>query len=184
MKKILLPLMMAAVIMTASCGKNKTSDDVAPSPSPTPAATAAATSSPEADTPAPSADTDTDTGGTNINRMSAEEVADEVINEGRTKNAFIDQWRAVGTTSDNAAFTSLELTITESGYTVIMTFDNYDGAVTYEGEYTLKNGILTFDENFLDCTAYFYKSDYKTLVIDNSTSLVFCEHLEQEREMR
>ena len=180
MKRLLPMLLLAVVIFAAGCGKKGTSDDDVVTPSPS--ATAVSTAAPETstDAPAPTADT----GRTNIERMSPDEVADKVVAEGRTENAFIGQWRAVGTTSGNAAFNAMTVTITKDGYNVAMSFDDYEGQVEYKGEYDLKDGVLTFDESFLDCSAYFYKGDIKTLVIDNGTSLVFCEHLEQEKEMR
>ena len=177
MKRLLLPLLMAVVIAMAGCGK-KDDDKAAPTPSVT--ALPTVTPSPSDGAPEPTMDT----GSANIERMSSDEFADKEIADGRTENAFIGPWRAVGTTSENAAFSAMTLEITKDGYTVNMSFDDYEGAVVYEGEYDLKNGVLTFDENFLDCSAYFYKGDIHTLVIDNGTSLVFCEHLEQESEMR
>ena len=194
MKKLLLPLLLAAVMVTASCGKGNDGDKPMSSPEESPAASVSVSASPAAtevadgDTAGTGTDnesqTTADAGGTNLERMSPEDVADEEIDDGRTKNAFIGQWRAVGTTSENAAFTALELTITKDDYLVTMSFDNYAGTTSYKGQYELKNGILEFDESFIDCIAYFYESDIKTLVIDNGTSLVFCEHLEQESEMR
>ena len=188
MKKLLLPLLLAAVMATASCGHKD--DNTAPTSSPeaSPVSSAAVSASPEATVSADSnTGTDTgadDTGGTNMERMNPDDVADEVVDDDSSERAFIDQWRAVGTTSENAAFSSLGLTITKDNYTVTMTFDNYAGTTSYTGTYELKDGVLYFDESFIDCTAYFYEGDSKTLVIDNGTSLVFCEHLEQEREMR
>ena len=190
MKKLLLPLLLAAVMMTASCGKTGAGDDGAAvetagtSASPSVSVTADASAAPQSDVTSGTDGTGADAGGTNLERMSPDEVADEVVDDGRKEKAFIGQWRAVGTTSENAAFSALELTITEDDYTVTMAFDNYAGTTSYTGEYELKDGVLTFDESFLDCSAYFYKGDIKTLVIDNGTSLVFCEHLEQEKEMR
>ena len=178
MKRLLPLLLLAAVITIAGCGKK--GGDLTPTPTATATASESASPLPSDDTPKPSIDT----GGTTIERMSADEFAEEVINDSRTENAFIGEWYATGTTSDNASFATLEITITRDDYTVTMTFDNYDGSATYNGGYTLKNGVLTFDENFADCTAYFYKSDHHTLVLDNGSSLVFCEHLEQESEMR
>lgn len=183
MKKLLPPLILAVVMAIAGCGKKNSNTETTPLPTAVPSATPQATAegatgSPE--TPVP----EIDTGGTNIERMSPSEFEDKVVADGRSENAFIGQWRAVGTTSGNAAFSALTLTITKDGYTVNMSLDNYEGTSQYSGKYTLKDGILTFDENFLDCSAYFYKGDMYTLVLDNGTSLVFCEHLEQEREMR
>ena len=195
MKKILLPLLLTVVIVTSACGKTSGPKDEMPSqsaPAASPVASADVTASPaataEAEDDASGTEEDNtvdiDTGGTNLERMSPEDVAEKVIADGRTKNAFVGQWRAVGTTSENAAFAALELTITKDDYLVTMSFDNYDGTTSYKGQYEIKDGILEFDESFIDCTAYFYKGDIKTLVIDNGTSLVFCEHLEQESEMR
>ena len=189
MRKLLLPLLLAVVMVMAGCGK-KSKDTAAETPS----ASAVESASPAVGTPKPSGTSDAtgadgatgkvDTGSTNIERMSPEDVADKVIADDKKENVFVGQWRAVGTTSENASFSALTLDITKDGYTVTMSFDNYDGTTTYEGKYTVKDGVLTFDENFLDCTAYFYKGDAYTLVLDNGTSLVLCQHLEQEKEMR
>lgn len=188
MKKLLLPLLLTAVMVIAGCGKTGTGDkSAAPLPSSTASTTAASSDAPQSTgtsgaTGASGAGIDT--GGTNIERMSPEEVAGKEVANGRTENAFTGQWYAAGTTSDNAAFSALDLKITKDSYTVVMSFDDYEGSVECSGKYTIKNGVLTFDENFSDCTAYFYKGDMYTLVLDNGTSLVFCKHLEQESEMR
>ena len=222
MRKLLLPLVLAGVMITAACGGNGTSDkrvgddtSVTTSPAATasassspaatasvssPVATAAASStaanaskdtsqagnanSTAAGTNANNTGSEVDADSTNIEHISADEVTEGTIDSGRTENAFIGHWYAVSTTTENTAFSALQLTITDDGYVVDMSFDNYSGTTSYEGKYDLKDGVLTFDKNFLDCTAYFYKGDIHTLVLDSGTSLVFCEHLEQEREMR
>ena len=183
MKKLLPPLILAVIMAISGCGKKNGDTEPTPPPTAVPSAAPQATApestgSPETSVP------EIDTGGTNIERVSPSEFEDKVVADGRTENAFIGQWYAVGTTSGNAAFSALTLDITKDGYTVNMAFDNYDGTSEHSGEYTLKDGVLTFDENFLDCSAYFYKGDMYTLVLDNGTSLVLCKHLEQESEMR
>ena len=191
MKKLLLPLLLAVAMTITACGgkgSDKSEPTASPKASPTGSPAASASAVPAEATGGSSSgdnpNSTIDTGSTNIERMSPEQVANETIDDGKAENAFIGQWRAVGTTSENAAFTSLELTITEDGYTVVMSFSNYSGTTEYAGEYELTDGVLVFDENFIDCSAYFYEGDADTLVIDNGTSLVFCTHLEQEREMR
>ena len=161
MKKILLPLLMSAVMLLAACGSasERPREETAPS--------------------APAAGAPGKSDGTQM-----EHVAEEAgtVDGERTEKAFIGQWHSVRTTSDNSAFTYLELDVTEDKYTVALSFDN--GEITsYTGKYEVNDGVLSFDESFIGCKAYFFEEDFSTLVVDNGSSLVFCEHTETEEEL-
>lgn len=88
---------------------------------------------------------------------------------------FSGVWRMVSTSSENKNFETMILDISYTGYSVSMTFLKEEINASYEGKYKIKDGVLVFDDNFADCTAYFYEGSDDTLVVDNGISQVFCK---------
>ena len=101
------------------------------------------------------------------------------VDKGTDERDFAGTWRATATTSESDTFEALTMEIHYDSYSVTMTFGEAYPSVTYDGTYKIKNGVLKFDKNFEDCTAYFYDDTNDTLVLDNGTSLVFCTRLSE-----
>ncbi len=177
MKRILSAAVLAAVMLASSCGRSDAEPGTSPSAQ-SPAASQSAAPQSTAPTPAPTLHD-----GTKIEHLNGGDFEGEAVDDSRKEKSFIGQWRSVKTTSENAAFTYLELNVTEDGYIVTLNFDDGETS-SFAGKYEVEDGVLSFDESFIDCTAYFFEDDADSLVIDNGTSLVFCEHLETEEEMR
>lgn len=176
MKKILLLLLIC--IMTASLGACKKSADTAPSAAPQKTAN---TASPKP-TLAPES-----TGQISSLIEKAPVPAEDEIPDTQTTSVeknFSGDWTAYSSTSTNSSLESIVLNITYEGYTVRMSFDGSFQDTEYSGTYKIKDGVLKFDDNFKDCTAYFYEGDNETLVLDNGISLVYCKRAETEETMK
>ncbi len=184
MKRIVAIIAAAAMFCSISgcgCKKQAVTEDIKKekqsqntvSPSQTPA---------PAYTELPKADGDEyakDSGGGGLTRLSpADEVPD--IDEKKDERNFSGMWRATATTSESQSFEAMTVEIHYDSYSVFMTFGGTYPSVTYEGKYKIKDGVLIFDKNFEDCTAYFYDDQNDTLVLDNGTSLVFCTRIDEE----
>lgn len=181
MKKILAIIFAAAMLFSISgCGCKKHDTDTGTTKKNV--STSAPKSTPL--TPAtelPKADGDTyaesKTDG-NIARLAPADEVPEVDKETDERD-FAGTWRATATTSESDSFEALTIEIHYDSYNVYMTFGNAYPSVTYDGKYKIKNGVLKFDKNFEDCTAYFYDDTNDTLVLDNGTSLVFCTRVSE-----
>ena len=103
----------------------------------------------------------------------------QIVTENVEKD-FSGLWVMTHTSSKNANFESLMVDIDYEGYNVRMTFLKSEMNTSYEGEYKIKDGVLIFDKNFEDCTAYFYEGSDDTLVLDNGISQVFCKRVEED----
>ena len=174
-KFIITALALVFLLSAVGCGKK------AAAPSLQPSSSAEATAAPTGNSEANTGKSD----GTGIKRMTEETapVSGEIDTDNDERD-FTGLWRAVGTTSENASFEAMELEIHYSSYSVSMTFADSSLNTTIEGTYKIKNGVLDFDDNFKDCTAYFYDDDDDVLVLDNGTSLVYCMEQETEEDMR
>lgn len=171
MKKVIIMVLFAMLLISGCKKHSENKPDVTASPSPSISASAA---------PAVTGE-NSDTGSTAIKRMDS--VTEQTIDETNKEKDFSGVWRATGTTSENASFESMEVEIHYNSYSVSMNFSDSTLNTTVTGTYKIKNGVLIFDDNFKDCTAYFYNGGNDTLVVDNGSSLVFCEKRELEEEM-
>ncbi len=183
MKKIILAAALSVLALTSACGKEDNSAGTdAEEAVETVSVSAAPVSTAAGDAGGSDTSGENKSDSTNMERIDGSAVSGETVNEASESKTFIGGWRSVSTTSDNASFTFLELDVTDDGYVVTLTFD--DGSITsYKGKYEVNDGVLKFDDSFIGCTAYFYNDDPSTLVVDNGSSLVLCEHLETEEEM-
>lgn len=119
-----------------------------------------------------------------IERIPSSEASKEDINTASAEKDFSGVWRAALTTSESAALEWMEIVIGGDSYKVSMELKNVGMTTQIEGTYQIKDGVLVFDDNFEDCTAYFYDGDDETLVVDNGISLMLCKRRETEEEMR
>lgn len=173
--KRFLAIILAAALTLAAYGCGKKDDKAAADKTPKPTK-AAQTVKPD-ESAAPDTDTAADVreqGDGTMKRLEAPDEEPEVIKDKDERN-FTGTWRAYSTTSENAAFESLNAEIHYDSYKVTISFKDDTPDAEFEGTYKIKNGVLIFDKNFQDCTAFF--TDDKTLVLDNGTSYVYCERL-------
>ncbi|MCD8390284.1 MAG: hypothetical protein LUD03_00380 [Firmicutes bacterium] len=176
MKKIFSLLLICAALVTASsCVKN--AEDAVSTAEPSESASA---STPKP-TLAPEATGEVSSLIEKIPASEAENAPEK--EETSVEKNFSGDWIAYASTTQNSSLETVEITISYTGYTVKMSFSSGDvPTVEYSGTYKIKKGILTFDENFSGCTAYFYEGDKETLVLDNGTSLIYCKVADNEEE--